>query len=560
MNRALLPAGLLLAILAATAAAPQSEPRQQAFALLQAAQDLVKAGQYAAAEQKLQAARELDPRYPDVYLMFGYLYSSMGDRARALEAYGQLLTLKPDSDYGRKEIRRLFYSGEFPRSVRAPYLAFSGVGFANEEVRLQAAAGTATRRLAYTTSLLFHEDMKGGGGPVEIALPVTGDEVRCLVNRSRYGFLLPPDNDRYKLALALSYPSETLPPSRDLSPLATSLTHLLLRFLVYDRAYLGPPEGLADGTLVNAYLCPAGPTGAETYKQSLYFYDVGTERSSVEWARQAAHEMGHLLLPPIGRFASPESFASGFLGERLLMQYLALEAGLSAGEPWPSPAAQQTLNALWPGEEFQLATYLQANCRASLDYFLAAGPNSPLAAGPDAPGGLGAGNDGLQYYLGFMLWVQAGFGPELLRPLLPAATTTAPLAPKDCLAAFRMALRKQADKGPLRLDAGSLNLAASKLQSKPLEGALGRTNVRLAPGDSACFTMYLPAGAWNLSTLPAGAGLSLTIDGKGPLPFTDGGVSLGRLDDGWHSLVIQASDQAAPLTLDKLVFTPEKET
>ena len=83
--------------------------------------------------------------------------------------------------------------------------------------------------------------------------------------------------------------------------------------------------------MVNAYLCPAGPTGAESYKQSLYFYDVATERSSIEWARQAAHELGHLLLPPIGRFASPESFASGFLGERLLLQYLALEAGLIAG-------------------------------------------------------------------------------------------------------------------------------------------------------------------------------------------------------------------------------------
>jgi hypothetical protein len=260
--------------------------------------------------------------------------------------------------------------------------------------------------------------------------------------------------------------------------------------------------------------------------------------------------MGHLLLPPVGRFARPEAFASGFLGERLFMQYLALEAGLVTGDPWPSAAAQKAVNALWPGEEFQLANYIATSCRPSLDYWLTAGPDSPLKDGE--------GEDAMQYYIGSVLWIQAAFGPEMLKQALQPSSAP-PVPQKEALGNLKLLLTKAAGKGPLELSAGSINLAASKLTTKPLEGALGRTQVTLAPGDSAAFAMYLPDGAWDLQTGPSAEGLSLTIDGKGPLPFTDGTVPLGRMNAGWHSLVIRSGEKTPVFLLQKLLFQLEKE-
>ena len=558
MQRLLLTiiAGFGLCGLVAVGPLGAQEKRQQAWDLLCKAAELTKARDYAAAERQVLAARELDPAYPDVYANLGALYALWGDKGKALEAYGQLLTLKPDSDFGRRAVKQLFHEGAFPRTVRAPYLAYSGIGCANDEVRLGEIPGGPVVRLTYTSSLLYHEKMGRGQGPVAIPVPVTGNSATCLVNRTCYGFVAAPESDRFGLTFALSFPSETLfpPPGRSLTPVSSKLVHLLLRFFTYQQAYLGLPRDFPADTVVNAYLCPQGPNGAETYKSALYFYDAGAERAAVEWARQAAHELGHLLLPAVGRFVRPEAFASGFLGERLLMQYLAQEAGLVAGDPWPSPAAQRAANALWPGEELQLARYLAQSCRTSLDYWLAAGPASPL--GGEQGAGAEAGEDSMQYFVGFMLWTQAAFGTEAVREVLQTAPGS---EPRHFVAALKTYLIRQAGKGPLTLSAASLNLAASKLATPPLEGALGRTQVQLAPGDSAALTVYLPAGAWRLSTAPAASGLSVTFDAKGPLPVEDGSVALGQLEGGWHNVVVQAGAKTAAFTLEKLVFRLDKE-
>ncbi|MGE5530548.1 MAG: hypothetical protein ACM3VW_00355, partial [Bacteroidota bacterium] len=431
-----------------------------------------------------------------------------------------------------------------------PYLGLSGVSFTNDQVRLLKGPAEEIQRIAYTTSMLFHEDMDRGSAPLSIPLPVTGNTLSAEVNRSCYGYTMPPQSDRYSMAFALSYPSDLLEPHRNFSALSAKLTHMLLRFSLYGRGYLGLSGSLPENAVVKAYLCKNGPAGAESYQNSIYFYDVGTERSSVEWARQAAHELGHLLLPPVGRFQRPEAFANGYLGERLLMQYLALEAGLVSGDPWPSAAAQKAVDALWPGEEFKLSGYIAASCRPSLDYWLTAGPDSPLSGE--------AGEDSMQYYIGSALWTQAAFGTEMLRQVLKSDSVS-PVPQKELLANLKTQLAKAAEKGSLELGAGSINVAASKLAVKPLEGALGRTQVRLTAGDNAAFTMYLPTGAWTVQTGPAAEGLSLTIDGKGPLPFTDGSVSLGRMDGGWHTLVVQPGEKTPEFVLEKLLFKVEKE-
>lgn len=532
----------LLPLSSAALAADASAQRQEAWNLLKVARDLIAESKFPEAEAKLLQAQELDPTYPEVYANLGYLYHDRvwPNRTKALEAYGQLLTLRPDREDARRQVKRLFYEGPFPRIIRAPYLAFSSVGFDTDEVRV----GGATRGIAYTTSLLFHEDMGLDGAPPKIPVPVTGDRVFATVNRSCYGYTMPADSDRYLLAFALSWPSETLSAGKNHSQLSQRLMHLLLRYHWYARLYLNLPRGTDE---TKAYLLPQGPTGAETHQNALYFYDAGTPRTAMEWAREAAHEYGHLALPQIGRFVRPEPFAGGELGERLFIQYLAQEAGEVSGEPWPSAAARQALAALWPGEDFAATEYIEKICRTSLDYWLVAGPDAGLlnVAEPGA--------EAMQYLVGFMLWVQAAHGPDTLRGVLQEAAGS---SPTDYMPAYRALMARQAQQGRLTLNAGCLNLKASKLQQPPLEGAMRREQVRLMPGDRAVFHVYLPAAAWTLAPQPAQPELTLTVDGRGPLPLdADGVLPLGRMGaDGWHIITLQLSDKGQPVTLEQLIL------
>ncbi|MEN6644833.1 MAG: tetratricopeptide repeat protein [Armatimonadia bacterium] len=537
---------LVVLIMLVVGPAMAQDQRRQVSDLLKSAQDLIKSGRYAEAEAKLLQAENLEPGYPGVYSNYYDLYAATGEWAKALDACGKLLMLRPDYPNARETMKLLFYEHPFPRRLRAPYLAFSSTGFANDEVRLLTPEGETARRLAYTTSMLFHEDMKRGASAVEVPIPVTASSVKCTVNRSCYGYTMPADTDIFDLDFILSYPSETLSGGRSYQGLSQKLTHLLLRFCWYSRSYLG--ADLPGDEPVKAFLCPRGPAGAEMYRNSLYFYDVAVERTPVEWVRQAGHELGHLVLPAIGVYERPESYASGYLGERLFAQYLALEAGLVAGDPWPSKAAQQAVAALWPGDELKLSDFIEKTCRTSLDYWHAAGPESTLLGK--------AGEDAMQYFVGFMMWAQAAYGPEALKAVLASDGPQAP----DCVLALKTYLRRQAAKGALTVEAGSLNLAASKLAEKPLEGALGRTRVVLSPGDMAVYPMYLPAGTWTLQTAPKAEGLTVLIDGKGPLPVeAETGLALGKQDEGWHSVQLQMGEKGQPVVLERLVLRAERE-
>ncbi|MBU0606885.1 MAG: hypothetical protein KKI08_03320, partial [Armatimonadetes bacterium] len=261
-----------------------------------------------------------------------------------------------------------------------------------------------------------------------------------------------------------------------------------------------------------------------------------------------------LVLPEIGRFVRPEPFASGELGERLFLQYLAQEAGLVAGDPWPSEAAQKAVAALWPEGEFAVREYIEKVARPSLDYWQVAGPGSGLLAAGEAPGA-----EAMQYTIGFLLWTQAAYGPDMLRGVLGGAAGS---QPADFILAFKGLAARQAQQGPISLDAGSLNLQASQLKEPPLEGALGRRNVVMAPGDSVSFHVYLPAGAWTLAPQPSQPELTVMLDGKGPLPLDDQGqLALGRLaEDGWHTIGLQLSDKGQAFTLERLILRLEPQT
>jgi hypothetical protein len=89
-----------------------------------------------------------------------------------------------------------------------------------------------------------------------------------------------------------------------------------------------------DGYPFNVWLCDTAPvsSGGEQWQNNIYFYDVGDDRSSIEWIREIAHEFSHLAFQAVGgTYTFPEAFANGYLGERLLVRWLA--RGSSGGRP-----------------------------------------------------------------------------------------------------------------------------------------------------------------------------------------------------------------------------------
>ena len=302
------------------------------------------------------------------------------------------------------------------------------------------------------------------------------------------------------------------------------------------------------------YLCEAGPTGAETYEQSVYVYNLPETRAPGEWLREAAHEMGHALLPKIGRFTSPEPWGSGHLGERLALQWLAEEAGMIAGASWPAPAAQDALKALWGGAQpVAVAGYLNERCRPLQDQWAKAGADSPLLTQDNEAG--------LQYFLGFVLWVQAAHDDALLATVLKTSPGT---NPSDYLLAYQDAVKARLT-GPgasLTVQAGALSLVDSHLAQKPLEGALRREQIVLVPGDSAVWPLYLPAGAWQISLLttsgPLPPGIAADFDGQpaGLAADKNSALLVRTATLGWHRITLRAGPQAASFAPQRLLIQP----
>ena len=63
-------------------------------------------------------------------------------------------------------------------------------------------------------------------------------------------------------------------------------------------------------------------TGGEEFTNQIYLYAISSDRKSIEWAREIAHEYGHYALPGVGGFTAPEAWANGVLGERLFLKWI----------------------------------------------------------------------------------------------------------------------------------------------------------------------------------------------------------------------------------------------
>ncbi len=548
---------VLCSLVLTTAALPAAADRAQAQALLAQALVLRDQGKYEEARPLLEQAVQADPRYPDAWVNLGFLEELQGNVEAGLSAYGQALTLAPESDYAREHFQGLFYAHRFPRRLPVAHLVLTPVATVADQARATASLppelGVREERLAYTTGLIYPDPMRRKGSLLSLPLPIAGagaaQQVRF--NRVSYGYSAAPDSAYLNMRLAVYYPSSTISEGGvDYAPLAARLAHWLTRICAYYELHLGwalPAEPIP------VYLCESGPAGAETYENGLYLYKIGEDRPALEWMREVAHESGHLLLPRMGRFTDPEPWAGGHAGERLIMQWLAQEAGLVAGEPWPSTPAQERLKGLWSGAALPLADYLAQRSRPLLDAWSQAGPEAP-ALNQDTEAGF-------SYLCGFLLWVQAAHDDAMLAAVLKSATGA---NAADFVKAYQDAVKARlgkAEPGYLPLWAGAVNLPASRLTTRPVEGALRRERVVLARGDRAAYRLYLPAGAWEVTIVaPAAAEMTVKVDDQ-PVPTQADKhlvFSLTTARPAWHALTLE-STSAEPFALEYLHLHPGRE-
>jgi len=149
-------------------------------------------------------------------------------------------------------------------------------------------------------------------------LPMAATEPQRGAKFAKVSYLyLPTSGASSTLALlcVVHYPSESD------APLANRMARLLA--LAHQTLLEKTGREAANGTApFDVWLCTGGGGGGEQWRSNLYFYHLETPRSSIEWLREVVHEYSHLALPAIGGYQSPEYWANGYLGERLLVRWL----------------------------------------------------------------------------------------------------------------------------------------------------------------------------------------------------------------------------------------------
>ncbi len=144
----------------------------------------------------------------------------------------------------------------------------------------------------------------------------------------------------------------------------------------------------------DVWLCAGGQNGGEQWRSNLYFYNLETPRSSVEWMREILHEYSHLALPAIGGYDAPEYWANGYLGERLLMRWLQRD-----------PNGPAEVSALW-GDFSGAANFDRLLIAPPLALYKRVGPSKIWLARRDEPG--------MRYLIGQALTFDDKHGPARL--------------------------------------------------------------------------------------------------------------------------------------------------
>lgn len=123
---------------------------------------------------------------------------------------------------------------------------------------------------------------------------------------------------------------------------AQNVCRLLLRLQELAWQKLRLQVNLQGERTLNVWLCRQGNPGGEQWRNNLYIYAVHEIRRPMDWLREITHEFSHALIPGITGYHSPEPWANGYVGERLLLSWVASllqEGQLSAEDVAGAPVA-----------------------------------------------------------------------------------------------------------------------------------------------------------------------------------------------------------------------------
>lgn len=252
-------------------------------------------------------------------------------------------------------------------------------------------------------------------------------------------------------------------------------------------------------TPVDVWLTRTGDAGGEQFRTNLYLYDITSERTPIEWARELAHEYGHYLLPGATNYTSPESWSNGLLGERLFLRWLRddLAAGSIAPDDLPYVRAAD------------LDDFCARQVTPLIDRIKDRGPDSTAMARPD--------RKGMDAFTSLLLYADEVYGPKSLLDLLDylPGNRAAGARGQDFLDAFTGYVAKL-ESGALRLETGRpmhVYLPAGAIEAEMPEGERLSVMPAVKPAPRAA---ALRAGKPFLIRSSTAAWRALTASGPGP--------------------------------------------
>jgi tetratricopeptide (TPR) repeat protein len=553
-----------------------AQRRAEADRLIEQAKEFNRSGDWNRAADVLRQAATIDPSYSQPFRWLGFTYEEQYKRATkpdlrhvfqrdAIAAYARAVAIKPDPEWVDPRLARLFFADGFPPMLDATCLPNVPPRFVSGSCLLvppdAPAAQTVHGGFAFTVSVIYPPEAPDATGtdvwPTSPKgtrrYPTTPPEALERFNRVSYGYSLQPREQVYALKFVEHYASEALE-ARALptAPLAAKVMNALLHFYWYSVVYLGvQPVDVTD-----VWLSQLATPGGEQTGTSILINDVATPREPIEWIREVAHEYGHLVLPPIGRFVEPEDTGSGILGERLFLAWLAEEFERVAEARWPAKAVQSAANNFWSGEEVAIQSFVANYCDEPVIFWLLKGPDSELVSQQSS--------DALEWLTGLALYIQAAHGTPMLAQ---AFRDTQGSTCQDFLTGCENAVGRALEEQELHLNPRAFIPGASRTDGRAFHHLGEPEDLRLRAEDHAVYWIYLPAGSWAISAsvvAQSDVTLGLALDAGAPSGLVirkgEAGpqVLLSDVTQGWHQLTVSAANADRPFAIRDLVVRKPK--
>ena len=153
-------------------------------------------------------------------------------------------------------------------------------------------------------------------------------------------------------------------------------------------------------TTIDVWLTRSGDPGGEQNRSNIYIYDLGTDRTPIEWVRELSHEYGHFLLPGASGYSEPENWSNGILGERLFIL-------------WANQAikTQRILDSDLPFVTLkEIEEYCTLQPLALISQFQSAGPDRTKLRGAD--------KSAMNAFTALSLYLDQVYGSQILTEIL----------------------------------------------------------------------------------------------------------------------------------------------